>query len=638
MQSSDAEADTVSLAVENVGGIDETSVTLGAGVTVLTGRNATNRTSLLRALMGALGSDAAALKADADSGRVELRMGDERYTRTFERRNGAVVTGGDPYLDDASLADRFAFLLESNAARRAVRTDANLREVLMGPVDTAEIEREIERVRRERREVDERLDELDEVDRRLTDLRTRRDDLTDELERAREALAEKRAELDDADLDPGDDDPVTEALTELRDLRERVEEVRFRLEAERESRDALEAERAELTERLEELAGGDGDDLAELEARLDALREERRTVDSLVGQLGSVVSFNRDRLDGAADPVERALSDDDSVTDSLVGDDVTCWTCGETVDRGQVERTVERLESIRDDQLSRRRSLEGEVESLEERRKERSNAKAERERLERERERLGTELEERSTAVERLETEREELAARVEEREAAVESLESEAYDDLLSLHREANEREFEVGRLTEELTEVERRLDDAESEVDQRDALLEERGALTETLASLRTRIGDLEREAVEAFNDNMERVLAILEYENVARVWIERIEREGTGPLDTDSRFDLHVVRENADGAAYEDTIGNLSESEREVVGLVFALAGYLVHEVYETVPFIVLDSLEAIDAERIARLVGYVADHAPYLVVALLPEDAAALPEDCRRVTDI
>jgi len=29
-------------------------------------------------------------------------------------------------------------------------------------------------------------------------------------------------------------------------------------------------------------------------------------------------------------------------------------------------------------------------------------------------------------------------------------------------------------------------------------------------------------------------------------------------------------------------------LSESEREVTGLVFALAGYLVHDVHETVPF--------------------------------------------------
>ena len=72
--------------------------------------------------------------------------------------------------------------------------------------------------------------------------------------------------------------------------------------------------------------------------------------------------------------------------------------------------------------------------------------------------------------------------------------------------------------------------------------------------------------------------------------------------------------------------------------MTGLVFALAGYLVHEVYETVPFMLLDSLEAIDSERIADLVEYVTDYAEFLVVALLPEDAQALDDAYARVTEI
>ena len=89
---------------------------------------------------------------------------------------------------------------------------------------------------------------------------------------------------------------------------------------------------------------------------------------------------------------------------------------------------------------------------------------------------------------------------------------------------------------------------------------------------------------------------------------------------------------------GAAYEDTVDHLSESECEVTGLVFALAGYLVHEVYEEVPLILLNSLEAIDPERIAHLVEYFNDYASYLVATLLPDDAAAIETDYERVTDI
>jgi uncharacterized protein YhaN len=65
------------------------------------------------------------------------------------------------------------------------------------------------------------------------------------------------------------------------------------------------------------------------------------------------------------------------------------------------------------------------------------------------------------------------------------------------------------------------------------------------------------------------------------------------------------------------------------------VFALAGYLAHEVYEEVPFMLLDSLEAIDADRIARLIEYLRDYAPNLVVALLDSDAAAVDEDYERI---
>src|SRR5699024_6206877 len=131
---------------ENIGGIDDTTVSLSSGVTALTGRNATNRTSLLRALMGALGSDRVSLKGDADEGRVELTLGgedDSIYTRTLAREDGTVVMGGEPYLEDSEGADLFAFLLENNEARQAVARSENLREVIMRPVDTDAIQAEI---------------------------------------------------------------------------------------------------------------------------------------------------------------------------------------------------------------------------------------------------------------------------------------------------------------------------------------------------------------------------------------------------------------------------------------------------------------------------------------------------------------
>lgn len=158
--------------------------------------------------------------------------------------------------------------------------------------------------------------------------------------------------------------------------------------------------------------------------------------------------------------------------------------------------------------------------------------------------------------------------------------------------------------------------------------------------IEELRSRIERLEDQAVEEFNNQMDRILDLLEFDNIDRVWIERHEteiRDGRQKV-TKPTFAFHVVRTAESGSVYEDTVDHLSESEREVVGLVFALSGYLVHEVYERVPFMILDSLEAFDSDRISILIDHLAEQAPNLVVALLPEDAAKVSEDYERVTNI
>jgi len=78
---------------------------------------------------------------------VPARIGHETiYTRRFTRHNGTIVSDGDPYLDDPTLAELFAFLLEQNDARQAVARGDDLREIIMRPVDTARIESQISKL------------------------------------------------------------------------------------------------------------------------------------------------------------------------------------------------------------------------------------------------------------------------------------------------------------------------------------------------------------------------------------------------------------------------------------------------------------------------------------------------------------
>ena len=646
MQRQQASAPTTTVRARNIGGIRETEVTFEPGVTILVGRNATNRTSFLQAVMAALGSENVTMKGDAEEAEVTLEMGDETYTGTFSRQADGISRGGDPYLDDPELADLFAFLLESNEARRAVATNADLRELIMRPVDTEEIQSDISRLRDRRESLEAELDEIDDRKGDLRELEDRRETLSEEIEETEAELEETEADLDAADADVEtrreEQSELEDRLAELREKRSDLDDVRYELETEQESLQALEAERNEREAELEDLEELDAD-VGTIDAKLRELRDQKAELEAQVNELQSVIQFNEGMLEDEGGQVPAAELEQErngALTDQLVDDSVTCWTCGTAVEPGQIESTVDQLRKRSQSKVGDVDEVEREIEELQSRKRDIERSRRERERIERRLDELDNEIESAEVTIEELRERRERLTEEIEEVEAAVDELEEEDYGDVLDLHKRANELEFELGRLQTDLEGVEDAIGEAEARIAEESEVEEELEAVTERIERLRTRIERIEREAVEAFNDHMESVLGLLGYGNLDRVWIERVEREvreGRRKV-TERVFELHVVRTTDSGAAYEDTVDHLSESEREVTGLVFALAGYLVHDVYETVPFMLLDSLEAIDADRIAALVDYFAEYSQHVLVALLPEDAAALDDGYERVTEI
>ena len=86
------------ISVQNLGGIDSLESEIQPGISLLVGRNATNRTSLLRSIAAGLGGyqSAARLKTDSGSGAVELTIDGENYSRKFTRNGRTVTKGGEP--------------------------------------------------------------------------------------------------------------------------------------------------------------------------------------------------------------------------------------------------------------------------------------------------------------------------------------------------------------------------------------------------------------------------------------------------------------------------------------------------------------------------------------------------------------
>lgn len=637
----------VKLTAQNTGGIEQTSVSFDPGVTVLVGRNATHRTSFLQAIMAALGSEEVSLKGDANEGSVRLELENDVYTRTLTRQNETVHLSGDPYLDDPELADLFAFLLESNEAQRTVALEGTLREIIMGPVDTDAIQAEIESKKTEQRDLEDRIEGFESLKPKLPSLEEQRTQLENDSEETRTDLNEKREVLDSKETAATEAheqrSALDEKMAELRETESDLKGVEFQLE----SLETLEEDRESLEAQQADFDGDDHIDLETVESDLQTLRNRKQALSNEMSKIQNVFQFNEEMLEGASEDIAAALCDDvhstgDDVTKQLFDSEesVVCWTCGSEVDRESIEETLGRLRDLRQSKYSERNDIESQIEDRKSRRDSIRSVREEREHVE---ERLGevrAEIDERQTRIDNLEDKREELQDEIEVLNTEIEELEQEDRSEVFEAHREVNQLEVELERMETECDEVEDEIKEVESKIEQIDDFEAQQDEVRQELADLRTRVEQIEQQAIDEFNDHMETVLPILKYANIDRIWVERTEREvreGRQKV-TKPEFDLHVIRSTDDGVTYEDKFTHLSEIEREVTGFVFALAGYLVHAVYEDVPFMLLDSLEAIDSNRIAKLVDYLHEYADYLVVALLTEDARALDDDYERVEEI
>lgn len=629
---------TAVLSVRRLGGIDSTNIRFDPGVTLLTGRNATNRTSLLSALGGVLGGTTATLKSDADEGAVSLTLDDTEYTRTYTRASpgGDMSTTGTPFTDDATLVDLFVALLTDNPARQAVARGEGLRDLLMRPVDTAAVEARIADLEAERRELESELDRITQRRDRVPALRTRRESVTEDIEALEaeiEALRDEVAAFE-ASLETAEE--AAAVIEELDERRQDHNDVTDRIEVAESELTALREERATLEEELADLpVAADADlELSTIGDDLQRAREQRRATEETVDSLTEIVEFNADLVESGPD-LSGVDPDSGSITAALApADDQTavCWTCGSTVDRGAIEDRLTDLRAVIDEKRTTRADLDDEIAELQERRDDLEARRDERDRLRRQLEQTEAKIDDRETDLERLRDTAVAIRDDIERLETRAAETEQVREHDLLDRYERLSDLQYERGQLEQQRDDIAAELREIETLPD-RETLVQQRDGIQADLESERARVETLERRAVEAFNERMADLLDILAYDNIARVWIERrvTGEGGSSGRGSEAAFELHVVRESASGTVYEDEVATLSESERELIGLVVALAGYLVHEVYEDIPFILVDSVETIDATRIAGLVDYFAEFTSYLLVALLPEDANTLPED-------
>jgi chromosome segregation ATPase len=244
-------------------------------------------------------------------------------------------------IDDPEVAELFAFLLETNEARRSVARGDDLREIIMRPVDVGDIKNRIRELEERKDEISDKLSTIEDRQADIPDLEQRRTQIQEQIQNKKDELEEKEKEIEksnhEIETSRQEQEELEAKLDDLRSIRSELESTRRQIETQTESITSLKQERSDLEADLADLPETPVGDHQHLETEIEQLRETRQKLNSQISDLQSPIQYNEERL--AEEDYEVLESLDvadqsesiDSPTDELLADpdnELTCWTCG----------------------------------------------------------------------------------------------------------------------------------------------------------------------------------------------------------------------------------------------------------------------------------------------------------------------
>jgi len=567
---------TWTLTIDNIAGIREGEATIEHGVNAVRASNWQGKSSFLTAIETAFGTETR-LTEGQNHGHVELNIDGTTYTVDLDRTNGAVTQSGNPYLTDdvdRVCAELFAFLDETNEVRHAVRVGDNLEGLLTRPLDFENIDEQITNLQSERQQVETELNRAQNAADRLPGVQ-------EKVTRLESQLEDLQNEWDQIDQESSTD---SGARDELSNLRARLEKTKTDINRYDSTANRVEEE---LEEKQEELEALDIPTHEDLEDELQNLQSDLHDIERDKELLQSIYEVNQRVLE------EDRLALLTDVSHDMLTDQLACWVCGNKTSRDEIEAQLDgisgRLDSLRDQESS----IRSEVNSLQQKQQTVRDAERKQRDL---RDRIGeleSQLDDARTSLESTREKKATLEAQIDELEDEVSETEDHATD-----------LQSEIKYTEAELEDVRDELETVETEAAQRDVLEDERESLRSEIEELRTRKERVKRNTRDAFDSALDDLL-------------DRFNLGFETARLTDN-FDLVVAR-----GGREASLDALSEGERELLGIIAALAGHEAFDVADRLPVMLLDGHTGLDDTNIHHLVDYLSERVDVLVLSAFPE---------------
>ena len=588
--------------IRNIGGIRSADATLQAGLNIIQASNFTGKSSFVHAIQTTMGTsgmyrESHPLREGTDQGSVRLDTPKGAHEVTLERANSGTITQrGETVLGDETdrtCARLFAFLGENNPIRARVREQADLTELLQAPLDLEDIDSKISARKRTRESKREALERAERAAENLPAVREAIATLEDEIDSLRQRRDEVSASVGDAAEEDDLSNELAEKRSSLQSLEQRISGIQNEI-------DRTETDLEEKRATLESLTVPE-----EPEPTADIETKESRI---------SECELQIDLLEGLHRANKRVIEEDEvdlisSVERSVVGDEFDCWVCGEPTQIDTVENRLGALQDKITQLREEKASLTNEVEEIEEQQRRYQEKQREKESLEEEIGRLKATLDDRTGDLAQAEERKAGLEAEIEGLEASVAAAEEDMGEKLTDIKATLRTKEQELDTQQSRLQELQEEQADAES-------LREDIDALNDEITRLKNRKTEKQWELKDEFDAAMSAAI-----DRFAPGFDGAHLNVKTTPDNEVESFELVIARDGR-----ETAIRNLSEGERELVGIVVAVAGYRTFDVADRVPLILLDGISQLSAANLRSLTEYLSDATEMLVTTAYPEAGA------------
>ncbi len=597
--------------IKNIGGIEDIKFNLKPGINLLVGENAKNKTSILNGIMAAMGSNKPTLRKGTNKGKATINIKGKKHTNSLKRENGNIIHSNQR---DTTKEDLFSFLIEENETRQAVERRGDLRNIVLKPIDIEKIENKEKNLRNQKFNLRDELKSLKEKKKELQELKSKKKELENEIKQENKKLKTKEKEIEKIEKSLEDVEEKkkkeTEKTKKLENLKAEKKRKESSLNIEKEKVERIENEIRSREKKLKDIEVKETNDLKKKGERLN---KKERSLENEISKINRLIELNKEKIEEAKQKTE-------------IIPEVDCWSCGRKAKLDVFENMIEELKEERKQKNKDRKKISKERKEIENKINRVENMKKEKGKLENNLKKKERKKKRSEEKIESMKKNIEDISKKISKLSKNIEDTKID--EDIPKIYREYEQLKSNIEQKNENLEEINNKINKHKDIKENIQDIEEKIDNINKELKEIRNKIKRKEQTTVNQFNKRMGNLSKYLG-EDLKKIWIERIvDNNSPNQYKDNVKFKLKIKRENGE----KDNIDNLSESERESIGLILGLSGYLAYEM-ETP--LLLDSLGMFDSKRLKMLLQEFKEETEFVIAAILPEEEKNLDVNYNKI---